>query len=61
LDTRVSSQRFTLFIMNLEVASVPELIGTNYLLGREICLIFLGVNNLWHIVNGDSRPTIDAK
>jgi hypothetical protein len=50
-----------LFIMTSEVVSVPELIGTNYLAWKRNMIDILRGENLWCIINGDSKKPTDAK
>ena len=47
--------------MNLEVASVPELVGANYLAWKRKMIDVLRSKNLWRIVNDEHKKPVDAK
>jgi len=47
--------------MTLEVASVPELVGPNYLAWKRKMIDVLKSKNLWRIVNGEHNKPVDAK
>ena len=46
--------------MTSEVASVPELVGSNYLAWKRKMIDVLRSQNLWRLVNGEHKtPTTD--
>jgi hypothetical protein len=47
--------------MTSEVTSVPELVGTNYLVWKRNMIDVLRGKNLWFLVNGASMKPTDAK
>ena len=46
--------------MTSEVASVPELVGSNYLAWKRKMINVLRSKNLWRLVNGEHRTPIAA-
>ena len=47
--------------MTLEVAFVPELVGSNYIAWKRKMIDVLRSKNLWMIVNGEHKKPVDAK
>ena len=47
--------------MTLEAASIPELVGSNYLTWKRKMIDVLKSKNLWRIANDEHKKPVDAK
>ena len=44
--------------MTSEVASIPELVGSNYLAWKRKMIDVLRIKNIWRLVNGEHKTPI---